>query len=137
MTKDNWKHAPPDEENGLERQKTKDEKQPPKDITLWWCLNFQPATNKASIGRNTALGLRHMAGLSPPSPSVNSGVMSAIRPRLAFVKRCDAKGVFDLAEKSPTLRGAINEDYLEATSLMSSTQFTASAYLLSVKTEGE
>jgi hypothetical protein len=38
-------------------------------------------TNKASIGRVTALGLRHMAGLTPPSPSrFAGGVMSAIRP---------------------------------------------------------
>ena len=32
-------------------------------------LNLQPATNKASIGRKAAFGLRHIAGLMPPSPS--------------------------------------------------------------------
>jgi hypothetical protein len=38
-------------------------------ITLWWCLNLQPATNKACIGRKAALGLRQIAALLAPSVS--------------------------------------------------------------------
>ena len=32
-------------------------------------LQTQPLTHKASIGRSVALGLRHIVGLMPPSPS--------------------------------------------------------------------
>jgi hypothetical protein len=35
-------------------------------------LNLQPATNKASIGRKAALGLRQIAALMAPSVSTQS-----------------------------------------------------------------
>jgi len=48
-------------------------------------LSLQQATHKLCIGRKAALGLRHMPGLMPPSPSRANvragGVMSAIRAR--------------------------------------------------------
>jgi hypothetical protein len=85
-----------EEENGLKDKEEKTKSRRRKEYTMVG-LNLQPLTNKASIGRKAALGLRHIAGLMPPSPSslasagsahVARGMTSAVRLRLVFVKRC-------------------------------------------------
>ena len=52
----------------MKDKKDKDE-EPRKTLHYGSVPVYIRTTNKASIGRKAALGLRHIAGLMPPSPS--------------------------------------------------------------------